>query len=91
MYLPEVQLKAACIQNTLTVSICVLTIGSETPSPFISCIYCLKWEEQFSKETAVRTMNKSEAKGLLQFSEIYRATNNYIKKQSLIYDRYALN
>lgn len=60
-------------------------------SLFISSIYCLKWEEQFNKKTAAKTMNKSEAKGLLQLSsEIYCATNNYIKKWSLIYDSYAL-
>lgn len=35
-------------------------------------------------------MNKSEGKGLLQSSpKIHCATNNYIKKQSLTYDRYA--
>ena len=59
---------------------------------FISSIYCLKWEEQFNKKTAAKTMNKSEAKGLLQLSsEIYCETNNYIKTWSLIYDRYALS
>lgn len=81
MHFPEAQFKATCIQNTLTMSICVLTIGSETHHFSFLPFYCLKWEEQRNKKTAAKTMNKSEAKGLLQLSsEIYCATNNYIKK-----------
>lgn len=60
----------------------LLTIGSKAHH-LISYSHCLRWEEQFSKETAARTMDKSEA------SEMYSATNNYIKSQSFIYDRCA--
>lgn len=59
----------------LATDACVLTLGSKAHQ-LISCSHCQRWEVQFSKEAAARTMNESEA------SKIHSAANNYIKSQA---------